>query len=174
MGELRQINIKNRSYYFYNDIIDFDEFDESKIKIDKKDFNDIDIYYLGYEYKKKITECNVINSVNPLYLRIRDMRGQFKKGKDDNVWYLIIFGDVDILRKFENISKSIRASIEENTDDIVQYNKDYMKIKFESNVNFPTDNIINMYQVTIIIRLVFQKGKKLYPLIYLDHFLYKS
>ena len=52
MGELRQINIKNRSYYFYNDIIDFDEFDESKIKIDKKDFNDIDIYYLEYEYKK--------------------------------------------------------------------------------------------------------------------------
>ena len=102
------------------------------------------------------------------------MKGQFKNGKDDNVWYLIIFGDVDILRKFENISKSIRASIKENTDDIVQYNKDYMKIKFESNVNFPTDNIINMYQVTIIIRLVFQKGKKLYPLIYLDHFLYKS
>ena len=49
MGELRQINIKNRSYYFYNDIIDFDEFDESKIKIDKKDFHDIDIYYLSYE-----------------------------------------------------------------------------------------------------------------------------
>ena len=36
MGELRQINIKNRSYHFYNDFIDFDEFDESKIKIDKK------------------------------------------------------------------------------------------------------------------------------------------
>ena len=69
------------------------------------------------------------------------MKGQFKKGKDDNVWYLIIFGDADILRKFENISKNIRASIEENTDDIVQYNKDYMKIKFESNVNFPTDKI---------------------------------
>ena len=65
MGELKQINIKNRSYYFYNDITDFDEFDESKIKVDKKDFNDIDIYYLGYEYKKKNTECNVINSAKP-------------------------------------------------------------------------------------------------------------
>ena len=64
MGELKQINIKNWSYYFYNDIIDLDEFDGSKIKVDKKDFNDIDIYYLGYEYKKKITECNKINSVN--------------------------------------------------------------------------------------------------------------
>ena len=103
MGELKQINIKNRSYYFYNDITDFDEFDESKIKVDKKDFNDIDIYYLGYEYKKKNTECNVINSVNSLYLRIKDIKGQFKKGKDDNVWCLIISGDADILRKFANI-----------------------------------------------------------------------
>ena len=174
MGELRQINIKNRSYCFYNDIIDFHEVDESEIKIDKKDFNDIDIYYLGYGYKTEITECNVINSVNPLYLRIRDMRGQFEKGKDDNVWYLTIFGDANILRKFANILKSVRAIIEENTDDIVQYDKDYMKIKFESNDNLPTDNIINMHQVTIIISLVFQKGKKLYPQIYLDDCLYKS
>ena len=51
MGEVKQINIKNQTYYFCKDI-DFDEFDESKIKIDKKDFNDIDIYYLEYEYKK--------------------------------------------------------------------------------------------------------------------------
>ena len=76
MGEKKQINIKNRTYYFYNDIIDLDEFDGSKIKVDKKIFNGIDIYYLAYEYKKKITECNDVNSVNPLYLRIIDMRGQ--------------------------------------------------------------------------------------------------
>ena len=50
----------------------------------------------------------------------------------------------------------------------MQYDKDYMEIKFESNDILPTDNIINMHQVTIIIRLVFQKGKKLYPQIYLD------
>ena len=96
MGELKQINIKNLTYYFYNDIIDLAEFDGSKIKVDKKDFNDIDIYYLDYEYKKKITGCNETNSVNPLYFRITDMKGQFKKGKSDNVWYLKIFGDVDV------------------------------------------------------------------------------
>ena len=58
MGGIKQINIKNRTYYFYNDIIDLDEFDESKIKVDKKNFNDIGIYFLGCEYKKKTTECN--------------------------------------------------------------------------------------------------------------------
>ena len=60
-------------------MINLDKFDESKKKVDRKNFNDIDIYYLGYEYKKKITECNEINSVNPLYLKTEDMKGQFKK-----------------------------------------------------------------------------------------------
>ena len=83
MGDIKQINIKNRTYYFYNDIINLDEFGESKIEVDKKKFNDIDIYYLGYKYKKKITECNEINSVNPLYFGIKDMKGQFNKCKGD-------------------------------------------------------------------------------------------
>ena len=51
----------------------------SRIKVDKKDFNDIDIHYLGYEHKKKISECNVINNVNPLYLRIINMKVNLKK-----------------------------------------------------------------------------------------------
>ena len=38
-------------------------------------------------------------------------------------------GDADILRKFANIWKSITAKIEENTDSIIQYDKDYMKKK---------------------------------------------
>ena len=46
MGIAKEINIKNRTYYFYNDIINLDEFDESKIKVDKKDFNDIDIFII--------------------------------------------------------------------------------------------------------------------------------
>ena len=70
----------------------------NKIKVDKKNFNEINIYYLGHEYKKKITECNETNSANPLYLRITDMRGKFKKCKDDNVCYLTIFVNIDVLR----------------------------------------------------------------------------
>ena len=38
MGTTKEINIKNRSYYYYNDILDLDEFDESKIKVDKKEW----------------------------------------------------------------------------------------------------------------------------------------
>ena len=66
MQTIKEITIKNRTYYFYNDIINLHKFDESKIKIDKKDFNDVNICYLGYEHKNKISECNVINIINPL------------------------------------------------------------------------------------------------------------
>ena len=101
------------------------------------------------------------------------MKGQFKKGKGDNVWYLIIFDDADVLRKFANIWKSIRAKIEENTGVIVKYDKNYMKIKFESNDNLPTDNIVNMHQITIIIRSVFAQNGKFCPQLFLDDTLYK-
>ena len=112
METIKQMNIKNWTYYFYNDIINLDEFDQSKIKVDKEDFNDIYIYYLGYEHKKKISECVVINSVNPLYLKIVDMNGRFEKGKDD-VCYPKISDDDDVFKKLVDIFKSIENKITE-------------------------------------------------------------
>ena len=53
MGKIRQINIKNQTYYFYNDQINLKDFDASLLKIDKKDYKDIDIYYIGYVTVKK-------------------------------------------------------------------------------------------------------------------------
>ena len=114
METVKQINIKNRTYYFCKDILDLEEFDKSKIKIDKKDFNEIDIYYLGYDHMKKISECNVINSVNAFYLRIVDMKGQFEKGKDD-AWYLVAFFKDAVYEKLTNIFESIKNKIVEKT-----------------------------------------------------------
>ena len=167
METIKQINIKNRTYYFYNDIIDLNEFDESKIKADKKDFNGIDIYYLGYEHKKKILECNVINSVNPLYLRIINMNGQFEKGIDD-AWCLIISDKDDVYKKLAEIFESIKNKITEKTWDVVEYDNDYMKIKFESNNIFPTDKDVNIHIATIVIRAIFAKDGKYYPQLFLD------
>ena len=78
MGKIRQINIKNRTYYFYNDQIDLKDFDAKLLKIDKKDYNEIDIYYINYVTVKKFANCNNINSVNPLYLIIDEMIGHFE------------------------------------------------------------------------------------------------
>ena len=79
MGKIRQINIKNRTCYFYNDQINLKDFDARLLKVDKKDYNEIDIYYIGYVTVKKIANCNNINSVNPLYLMINKMIGHFEE-----------------------------------------------------------------------------------------------
>ena len=67
MGKVKQIEIKNRTYYFHNDIINIEEFNSNLLKIDKKSYKNIDIFYIGYI---KIGDCENIYSVNPLYLII--------------------------------------------------------------------------------------------------------
>ena len=78
MGNFKQINTKNLTYCFYNDKINLKNFDAKLLKIDKKDYNEIDIYYIGYVTVKKIANCNNINSVNPFYLMIDEMIGHFE------------------------------------------------------------------------------------------------
>ena len=65
MGEVKELNIKNRTYYF-NDIIDIKDFQSNLLKIDKKQYKDIDIYYIGYITVKKIGDCENINIVKSI------------------------------------------------------------------------------------------------------------
>ena len=53
MGKAKQIEIKNRTHYFYNDIINLKNFESNLSKIRKKHYKGIDIYYLGYIKIKK-------------------------------------------------------------------------------------------------------------------------
>ena len=88
MGKVKQINIKNRTYYFYNDIIDLKDFDAKLLKIDKKSYKNIDIYYIGYITIKKIDDYESIYHVNPLYLHINHASGYIEE-KNGNK-YLIL------------------------------------------------------------------------------------
>ena len=63
---------------------------------------------------KKISECNIINSVNPLYLKITDIKGQFEKVKHD-AWYLVISDKDDVYKKLVGILESIKNKITEKT-----------------------------------------------------------
>ena len=53
MGKIKQINIKNRTYYFYKDQIDLKHFDAKLLKIAKTNYNEIDICYISYVTIKK-------------------------------------------------------------------------------------------------------------------------
>ena len=75
MRVVKQIDIKNRTYYFYSDMINLKEFDSNLLKIDKKSYKDIGIYNIGYITIKKIDDCENIYSVNPLYLLVNHANG---------------------------------------------------------------------------------------------------
>ena len=70
----RQLNIKNKTYYFYKDLINVLNFEASNLKLDKKTWKNIDIYYIGYVDKDKPSDWKV-NSMNPLYLIINRIYG---------------------------------------------------------------------------------------------------
>ena len=70
MGEVKQLNIKNRTYYFYNNMINLKRFEPNLLKIDRKSCKNIGIYNIGYITIKEIDDYENIYSVNPLYLRV--------------------------------------------------------------------------------------------------------
>ena len=80
MGNIKEINIKNQAYYFFNDMINTKDFDPNLLKIDKKSHENIDIYYIGY-ITVKDSDYEKINSVNPLYLIISEVDGIYQREK---------------------------------------------------------------------------------------------
>ena len=79
MGLVKQIDIKNRTYYFYNDIINIKKFDSNLLKIDKKSYKDIGIYNIRYITIKKIDDYENIYSVNSLYLIVDHASGYIEE-----------------------------------------------------------------------------------------------
>ena len=79
MVTAKQMNIKNKTYCFFNDIT-FKYFDPNLLKLDKKISMDLGIYYIGYVTKKP--EWNV-DSINPLYLVINRIDGFLEENDED-------------------------------------------------------------------------------------------
>ena len=111
------------------DQIDLKDFDAKLLKTDKKDYKDIDIYYIGYVTVKKIANCNNINSANPLYLMINEMIGHFEE-KNENKY--LVLDDVDenkeVLKKYEEVWEGVKKEIETiNGGKKIEYGKNSKK-----------------------------------------------
>ena len=76
----KQLNIKNRTYYFYNDLINIKDFDPKLLKLDKKKSMGLNIYCIGYVTKKPTWG---VNSVNPLYSMIKRIDGFIEEIEGD-------------------------------------------------------------------------------------------
>ena len=163
MGEVKQINIKNRTYYFYSNIMDLKNFESNLLKIEKKSHKNVDIYYIGYIAIKKIDYYESIYSMNPLYLRIDRASGYIEE-KNKNKY--LIFDSVDeskeVLKKYGYVWDGIKNNIKAiNVGEENSYKKDYIKIKFNSDDDLQLNKLLKFHLMTIISRCVFGKDGKL-------------
>ena len=82
------------------------------LKIDKKDYNEIDIYYIAYVTKKNDNFKN-INSINPLYLMINERIGHFEE-KNENKY--LVWNDAnvnkEVSKKYEEVREGVKKEIE--------------------------------------------------------------
>ena len=127
----------------------------------------INIYYIGYITKKPEYS---INSVNPLYLFISELDG-FIDEKSGNKYLNIALTDSnnDVLIKYAEVWNGIKNQIKKvNNDSVVEYDKDYMKIKFDPDDDLPLNKILKFHSVIIIIRSDFERDGKYYPQFFLD------
>ena len=97
MGEVKQIEIKNGTYYFYNDMINLKSVKVNLLKIDKKSYKNIGIYNIGYITIKKIDDYENIYSVNPLYLIIAHASGYIERSsaEEKDVNKYLVFNSID-------------------------------------------------------------------------------
>ena len=166
MGEVKQTNIKNRTYYFDNNINNIKNFDARLLKMVKKSYKNIGIY--------NIDDCENIHSVNPLYLFIDHASGYIKEKVVDKY---LVFDSTDenkeLLKKYSDVWNGIKNKIKEVSDSECDYEKDYVKIKFNSDNNLPLNKPLKFHLMTITIRSVLDEDGKLYPQLFLDNALYE-
>ena len=156
-------------------MISLKNFESNLLKIAKKYYKGIDIYYIGYITIKKLVIVKIF-SVHPLYLLINQASGYIEE-KNGNK-YLIFDDSVNenkgLLKKYADVWDGIKNEIKAiNGGKENDYGKDYMKIKFNSDDDLPLNKPLKFHAMTIIIRSVFEEGGKLYPQVFLDDALYE-
>ena len=131
MGNIKQINIKNRTHYFFNDMISIKNFDSNLLKIDKKSYKNIAIYYTGYITIKTISDYENIHCVNPLYFIIDDIDRYIEESNRNNKINIFALTNKskEVLTKYTKLWYEIEYLIKTINDGKAgDYEKDFMKI----------------------------------------------
>ena len=120
-----------------------------------------------------ISHYENINSVNRLDLIIDGVDRYIEKTNGNKY---LTFASTDknkkVLEKYRKLWDEIKYPIQTiNAGKSGEYEKDYMKIKFNSGDNLPLNKILKLHMLTIIVRSVFGEDGKYYPQVFLDEFL---
>ena len=156
------------TYYFFDEMINIKEFDSNLLKIDKKSYKSIDIYYIKY-ITMKDSDYVKINSVNFLYLIIDETDGCIEES-NGNKYLTLVSKDKnkEVLTKYTEFQDKIKNLIKAINGEADEYGKDYMKIRFESNDNLPLNKTLKFHDLTIVFTSVVTEDGKYYPQIFLD------
>ena len=168
---VKSLEIKNISYYYYDDIVHADEFHKNLIKVDKRESRiGADIYDISYTVNK--LQYN-INSVKPLYLILKDVKCTVEKIEGSSDRYLVIdLSNKNVLNVFDDMFNFISNKINKiDGDDKQVYG--YIRLKFSSDVDLPLNKLIKFHTLTVLVACVIRKGNKFYPEIYVDQGIYE-
>ena len=113
-------------------------FDPALLKLDKKSSIGANIYYIGYVTKKP--EYN-INSVNPLHLVIGEIDG-FIEEEDGRKYIALTGSNSEVLNKYAEVWRGIKDQIKKINGSVGEYDKDDMKIKFDSEDNLSLNTVL--------------------------------
>ena len=103
------------------------------------------------------------------------MIGHFEEKNKNKYLFL---NDVDenkeVSKKYKEVWKGVKKEFESfNGGEKIEYGKDFMKIKFKSNDDFPLNKLTKLRLLTIIIKCVISEDGKFYPQLFLDDALYQ-
>ena len=96
-----------------------------------------------------------------------------KKKAQRNIWFLALDENKELLKKYNDVWNGIKNKIKEINSGECDYEKDCMRIKFNSDDDLPLNKPLKFHMMTITIRFVFEEDGKLYPQVFLDDTLYE-
>ena len=158
---VKDIIIKNRTYYVFNDIIYIENFDPNNIEIDEKSLKNILIFYIVYVTIKKDLKSY---SVNLLCVIFGEMNRYFEVINGNRYLTLVPTNESkEKTKKYEEPLIKIRTLVRFITKNLDDYDEKYITIKFGSDDELPSNKRIEIPIMTIVVRAVFHENNKYYP-----------
>ena len=104
-----------------------------------------------------------MNRVNPLYLIFNEVNGYFQKTNGNKYLTLVLINESkEKIKKHKELWIKIRELIRSITKNLDDYDKNYVKIKFNLDDELP----LNKMKILFKILLVFHENNKYYPQVF--------
>ena len=176
MRSIKQINLENRPHYFYNDITNIKNFNSNLLNIHKILFKSTATIICNIKFMiiKSLNQANVDNK-NPIYFIFNNLDRYIKESNEDKY---LAFASTDknkeALEKCAKLWDETKNQIETiNSSEPIEYKKDFIKTRFESDENLLLGKILSIPGMIIkVIRSVLLERNKYYPQVYLHVYVY--